>query len=89
MTHWQDRMADMDCAPSVTTLWERRRTARKPYTCYIRSDPIPAGEKYTSIGLISDGEFQYLACPRFAEQDRREAREQFAKDDKWFNEGIR
>jgi hypothetical protein len=61
--------------PEFTTLRNTTRTARKPHTCAYCGCVIQPGEKYNSLVMIYEGEFQAHAahiggCPLQAERDR-------------------
>jgi hypothetical protein len=82
-------------APEIVILWDRQPTARKEYRCDCCGDPLPAGERYSSVGLREDGEFRHKrthlgswrypsGCPRIGARDRADEQAQFERDQQLF-----
>lgn len=95
---WNEQQRD--AAPDVRLLWHKRPVARKPHLCDHCNDEIAPGTRYESIGLLSDGTFQFeklhlfahhcpSGCPRFRNRERAELEAQFKDDAKHFGGGMR
>lgn len=87
-------------APTVTPLWDKVHTARKPRECQCCKETIQPGERYASTGMLVDGVFEHWVrhqwgeqypsgCPKQRERDKAELEAQASKDQALWNTGVR
>lgn len=78
-------------APSIIVLWDRTQFARKEYRCDRCGNVLPTGERYASLGIVTDGEFRHerthvgahrypSGCPSIGLKDAADLAVQFACD---------